>query len=410
MKWAARRSSRINLDWRVMTERRLRLGVAGLGKAFMLMLPGLARHPNIEIIAAADPRAEARTRFAADFAGPAYESVEELCAAAVEAVYVATPHQFHAEHVRIAARHGKHVLVEKPMALSLEDCAAMIDAVTRAGVQMVIGHSHSFDAPIARTRALSESGAYGALRMITAMNFTDFLYRPRRPEELDNKAGGGVVFNQAPHHVDVVRFLAGGRIKTVRAMTGAWDAARATEGAYSALLIFENGVFASLVYSGYAHFDSDEFMDWTAESGLMKDPNRYGATRAALRAASLGADERALKQTQNYGGEGAPPASDARRRHQQFGPLIASCDAADLRPMPNGVAIYGDAERRFEPLPDPVVPRKEVLDEFCDAVFHGKTGLHNGRWGMATMEACLAILESARTGRDIVLRHQVGVP
>ena len=109
-----------------------------------------------------------------------YESVEALCADAdVEAVYVATPHQFHAEHVAIAAAHGKHVLVEKPMALTLEDCGAMCEAVNRAGVKMVIGHSHSFDAPIARTRELIASGAYGRLRMITAMNFTDFLYRPR---------------------------------------------------------------------------------------------------------------------------------------------------------------------------------------------------------------------------------------
>ena len=51
-----------------MTERKLRLGVAGLGRAFMLMLPGLVRHPNVQLVAAADPRAEARARFAADFA------------------------------------------------------------------------------------------------------------------------------------------------------------------------------------------------------------------------------------------------------------------------------------------------------------------------------------------------------
>ena len=133
-----------------MTDRRLRLGVAGLGKAFMLMLPGLIRHPNIQLVAAADPREAARARFAADFQANTYESVEGLCADPhLEAVYIATPHQFHAEHVRIAAAHGKHVLVEKPMALTLEDCRAMIDAVTAAGVHMVIGHSHSFDAPIA---------------------------------------------------------------------------------------------------------------------------------------------------------------------------------------------------------------------------------------------------------------------
>ena len=59
--------------------------------------------------------------------------------------------------------------------------------------------------------------------MITALNYTDFLYRPRRPEELDTAQGGGAVFNQAAHQVDIVRLLGGGRVKSVRAATGAWD-------------------------------------------------------------------------------------------------------------------------------------------------------------------------------------------
>ena len=59
--------------------RRLRLGVAGLGRAFTLMLPTFRAHPLIELAAAADPRPEARERFAADFCAPAYESVERLC-------------------------------------------------------------------------------------------------------------------------------------------------------------------------------------------------------------------------------------------------------------------------------------------------------------------------------------------
>ena len=78
--------------------------------------------------------------------------------------------------------------------------------------------------------------------------------------------------------------------------------------------------------------------------------------------------------------------------------------------MPNGVAIYGDVERRFEPIPEPDVPRKEVIDELCNAVFHGIAAPHNGQWGMATMEVCLAIIQSARAGRDIMLRHQMGIP
>src|SRR3569623_3181722 len=194
------------------------------------MLPTFLRDQRVELVAAADPRPEARARFASDFGGRACETVEALCADPhVEAVYIATPHQHHAAHARIAAARGKQLLLEKPIALTLADAQAITDAAHKAQVHLVVGHSHSFDAPILRTRALIESGAYGRVRMITALNYTDFLYRPRRPDELDTAQGGGVVFSQGAHQVDIVRLLGGGLVTSVRAATGAWAPARPTE-------------------------------------------------------------------------------------------------------------------------------------------------------------------------------------
>ena len=393
-----------------MTERRLKLGVAGLGRAFTLMIPAFGGHPKIELVAAADPRAQARARFTADFGGRSYPSVEALCADSdVEAVYVATPHEFHARHAIMALERGKHVLVEKPMALSLGECRGMIDAAQKAGVQLVVGHSHSFDAPIARTRNLIASGIYGRLRMITAVQFTDFLYRPRRPEEL-SKESGGVLINQAPHHVDIARLLGGGLVNSVRASAGSWDAERPADGAYSALLPFADGAFATLTYSGYGHFDSDEFADWIAESGYPKNPAAYASARNQLEQATTPAEELALKEARNYGGkESAVAAPSAERFHQHFGLVIASCERADLRPGPKGVAIYADRERVFEPVPVPPIPRAEVIDEFCAAIIDGKPPLHGGAWSLATMEVCFAMQQSARENREIALRHQVAI-
>jgi phthalate 4,5-cis-dihydrodiol dehydrogenase len=384
--------------------RKLKIGVAGLGRAFSVMLSTFRNDPRVALVAAADPRPEARERFAEDFGGRAYASVEELCTDPdVEIVYVATPHQHHAEHARLASTQGKHLLVEKPIALTLADARAMIDAAREACVHLIVGHSHSFDAPILRTRALVESGAFGGVRMIHALNYTDFLYRPRRPEELDTAKGGGALFNQAPHQVDIVRLLGGGRVKSVRAQTGAWDPGRPTEAAYSALLTFENGVFASLTYSGYAHFDSDEFQNWTGEMGQRKTPG-------AAKQCSPGdpAHEIALKNARNYGGEAWQPPSQAAA-HQHFGTVIVSCHGADLRPVPEGVMIYESNGQRLETLPPPQVPRVEVIDELYDAVVRGRKPLHDGAWAMATLEVCLAMLISAREGRDISLSHQVAV-
>src|SRR5262245_33713236 len=223
-----------------MPDRKLRLGAVGLGRAFSLMLPTFLRHPLVEMVAGADPRPEAQARFVQDFGGRGYDTVEALCAdPRVEAVYISSPHELHAAQACLAAARGKHVLVEKPMALSVADCQAMIDAARKANVALVVGHSHSFDAPIARTRELIAGGTYGRLSMIHALNYTDFLYRPRRPEELAD--GGGVLFNQAPHQVDVIRLLANEAVASVRALVGAWDDKRPVPGACSALLTFASG-------------------------------------------------------------------------------------------------------------------------------------------------------------------------
>ena len=80
------------------------------------------------------------------------------------------------------------------------------------------------------------------------------------------------MFNQAAHQVDIVRLVGGGRVASVRAATGAWDPSRPTEGAYAALLTFADGAFASLTYSGYGHFDSDEWQGWIGEMGQKKTP------------------------------------------------------------------------------------------------------------------------------------------
>jgi phthalate 4,5-cis-dihydrodiol dehydrogenase len=383
----------------------LRIGVAGLGRAFTVMLPTFAADPRVALVSAADPRMEARRSFARDFGGRAYDTVEELCADPdIEIVYVATPHQLHARHAILSARNGKHVLVEKPMALTLDDCAGMIAAARSAGVHLIVGHSHSFDAPILRTRELVASGEFGAVRMIQALNYTDFLYRPRRPEELDTAQGGGAVFNQAAHQIDIVRLIGGGRVKSVRAATGAWDAARPTEGAYAALLTFANGTFAALTYSGYGHFDSDEFFGWIGEMGQPKQPY----ARKPQSFASL-ADEEAAKNARNYGGANWQQVPTQTLAHQHFGTIIVSCERGDLRPMPDGVMIYQKGTARLDPMPPPNIPRAEVIDELYAAVVDGKPPLHHGEWAMATLEVCLAMLQSAREGRDVALRHQVAV-
>jgi phthalate 4,5-cis-dihydrodiol dehydrogenase len=240
--------------------------------------------------------------------------------------------------------------------------------------------------------------------MIHALNYTDFLYRPRRPEELRTAEGGGVVFSQAAHQVDVVRLLAGSEVVRVRAVTGAWDSGRNTEGAYSVLLWFADGAFASLTYSGYGHFDSDEWCDWTGEMGHAKNPSEHGSARSRLRQIANPEEEARLKNESTYGGPSyKAPATAAAARYQHFGPIVVSCEHGDVRPLPDGVLIYGDEAKRHEALPPPTVPRSEVIDELVAALREGVAPLHDGPWARATLQVCLAILASARDDRDVSL-------
>ncbi len=386
----------------------MRVGVAGLGRAFTLMLPTFLRETRVRLVAATDPHDAAVAQFERDFGGIGYRDIAALCAAPnVDVIYVATPHQMHAAHACMALEAGKHVLVEKPMALTVAECDAMTGAAKTANRMLIVGPSHSFDAPIARTRALIAGGAFGRVRMVQAAYATDYLYRPRRPEELSTPLGGGVIFSQAAHQIDIVRLLGGGLVSTIDACTGSWDPTRLTEGAYSALLRFAHGAFASATYSGYGRFDGDEMMDNIGEMGVPKHAE-HGAARKRLRAAA--SNEEALKIAHNYGGAAyLPPASDAPTAHPHFGFVLASCERADLRPTPTGVWIYEDEQRRFEAVPVDSVPRVEVIDELVRAVVDGISPRHDGAWGCATLEATIAILDAAKSGGPVALHRQVAV-
>ena len=376
------------------------LGVVGLGMAGAVMVHAAALHPGIRIVAAADPQPDPRAAFARDFGAAAFEDARQVCERAdVEAVYIATPHQFHREHAILAAECGKHVVVEKPLALTLEDCDAIVEAVDRNKVHLIVGHTHGFDPAVREMRRVIRSGDVGPLGLVAMWNYTNFIYRPRRPEELDTARGGGILFNQIPHQIDTLRVL-GGDIHSVSAVAQQLDKSRPTEGLASALLRYESGAAATITYSGYDHFDADELHFWIAESGAPKAADQHGAARRALLDRKEDEAELRVKNFALGARRYEPPA------HQpHFGAMIVTCAEADLRASRDGVLIYGRDGVREVALPQRTgVPgRREVLDDLYGAVRHGRAPLHDARFGRATLATALAILQSAREGREVVV-------
>jgi phthalate 4,5-cis-dihydrodiol dehydrogenase len=388
----------------------IRLGLIGLGGATNQILPSLRSHPGVRIVAAADLRPDARERFASAFGAPAYAEVEALCNdPQVNTVYIATPHQWHKEHAVLAAACGKHIIVEKPMALTIEDCEAMTQAAARRGVHLLVGHTHSFDPPVRRMREVIRSGELGPLAMVNTWSYSNFLMRPRRQEELDTAQGGGVIFNQLPHQVDMVRLLGGGMVRSVRSMAWALEPQRPTEGSHLTFLQFEDGAAASLVFSGYDYFDSDEFHFWVGESGEQKSPDNHGKARAKLRRFADAREESAFKASAaTQAGVGSAP-QPANWHHLHCGVTLVSCARGDMRPSADGVLIYGqDGRRELQVARGLAFPDKgSVVDEMLQAIRTGVSPLHDGAWGTATMEVCTAVLQSARERREIMLQHQV---
>jgi len=386
--------------------------MAGLGVASTQILPAVSRLPYLQITAAADLRADALSKFRKEYDAAAFSSVEEMCRSSdVDFIYIATPNQLHAEHAITAATHKKHVIVEKPMAMSLEECETMNAAAEKYGVKLLCGHTHSFDPPIRKIREIVKSGELGKLCMINTWNYNEFMYRPRMKHELATSRG--VVLNQGPHHVDIVRLIGGGMARSLRAMTGIWDKARGYEGSYTCYLEFEDGTPATLVYSGYGFFDTAELFSWVGEGGQYREPETNLKVRRRLREVRSAEDEERLKEGMRFGGRREGEYShlwSGERKQPFFGFTLVSCEKGDIRQTPTGLFIYGENDKREIDLPVGSRGREAEIEELYNAVVHKRPVFHDGRWGEATLEVCLAMLESAKERKEILLSHQVPSP
>jgi phthalate 4,5-cis-dihydrodiol dehydrogenase len=378
---------------------RIRIGIVGIGAAGWAFVPAIRDNPAFKLAAVAETDATMREAAAAETGASAYADLPSMLRLAeLDAVYIATPTELHPEHVAQVCAAKKHVLTEKPMAIRVEQAQQMVAAAERAGVVLQVGHSHSYDLPIARMHEIVASGALGRVRMIHTWNFTDWMARPRRAAELDVEQGGGVTYRQGAHQVDVLRLLGGGMVKSVRASTFDWDASRRSVGAHTIFLNFADGAVATAVYNGYGRFSGTELTGGVGEWGLDEKP------RAATKPAALSPEQELTAKRQRA--RNAIPANAPHQPH--FGLTLASCEGGDIRQSPEGLLVYSDKGREEIVLPKDKSPRDLVIAEFAEAIA-GKRVTHSGRWGLANLEVCTAAIESSRTGGEIELKHQVAV-
>ncbi|HEY7061134.1 MAG TPA: Gfo/Idh/MocA family oxidoreductase [Chloroflexota bacterium] len=397
--------------------RKLKIGMIGIGVGGAEILPAMEAMESLELVAGADIVPATLERFQARYPWTkTYGSAEELCQDPnVEAVWISSPNRFHAQHTILAANHGKHIVVEKPMAINLDEARAMVEAADRNGVKLLAGHTRAFTLPLRAMRRVVASGKLGALRAVNVWAYSDWILRPRTADELDISQGGGVPYRQGPHQVDTVRLLGGGLVRSVRAQVGHWLPERPIPGYYSAFLEFEDGTPATIVHNGYGYFLGAELVPWG------QDRQRYTAEERANIRAALRSGTRAEtdeKQAMRIGGE---QESKIFRREEpepwvpeDCGFVLTSCDRGDVRQSAYGIYVHSDrGKEEIDVVAGRAMgtsQRRAELEELYDAVVLGKPLWHDGRWGMATLEVCLAMMQSARERQEIRLQHQVPVP
>ncbi len=379
----------------------VRFGIAGIGNEGRQIAPYFDLEPSVELTAAADVRPEALDSFREDYpqAKP-FQSVEAMCESGdVDAIWVATPNPYHAEHTIAAARAGVDVILEKPMAITLDEASAMVEATEKAGTRLLL-HSHASDSPVVTMRDVIVSGRLGRLIGIHAWSYKAWLRSPRLPAEVDTSRGGGVVFRQGPHQIEIVRRIGGGLVGSVRAYTGRWHPAFQTEGDYTAMLEFADGTPATMVFNGYGYFNITDLTWGVTESGFVSSGGyKKQVTQTAPIDPAVFYTKPRLER----------PKLDRERKQPIYGLAIASCEGGDLRQSPDGVFVYTD-EGCEEIVCPPYRDRATDLKEMADAINEGRGVFPDGRWGLATLEVILAILQSARERREIVLSHQVAAP
>ncbi|HEV2274824.1 MAG TPA: Gfo/Idh/MocA family oxidoreductase [Acidobacteriaceae bacterium] len=263
----------------------LRIGILGSGFMGQTHAAAISRVPELRVSAVAcGSRAQ---RLAAQYSASYESSASSLISRPdVDAVVIATPHFAHTQDALSAIDAGKPVLIEKPMATTLEDCHAILDASRRTGVPIAVGYHQRFRRTVREARKLIATGRIGEILTVQ-------ISMPMFWPETVNAVGDhwewwrdprsvGHILNSGPHAVDLLRWFLSSEVREVAAFCQPGPLPGEPERTTMALLRMERGALASLYSSNMlpcAPFPGEEFrLRIVGAEGLI-DLNPYGELR-----------------------------------------------------------------------------------------------------------------------------------
>jgi predicted dehydrogenase len=316
------------------------------------------------LVAVCDPQGNRAAEFSEKYGIPGYKSLEELMAnhaGQVGVVSVLTESGLHAPHTLEVVKYGKHVVVEKPMALTLDDADAMIQACDAAGVRLFVVKQNRFNRPVVAVRDAFLKGKFGRITMGTVR-----VRWSRSQAYYDQDAwrgtwamDGGVFSNQASHHVDLLRYFLGEPVSVfARTRTALVDIECEDTGV--AIVEFASGAIGVI-----------EATTAVRPKDLEGSLSLLGETGTAIISGF------AVNQLETLNFTNEPP-------------LSPEAFAAISENPPN---VYGFGHQAY-------------YDSVVKSLSESGAALVDGLEGRRSLELILAIYESAATGQPVSLRYK----
>ena len=357
---------------------RVKTGIIGCGKGAHLHAQALKNVSESLFTAVYSRNIDKARAFAEMYDVLAYPSIEEMASAGVEAVVICTPHPVHAEVAIQASEAGMHVLVEKPLASSLQDCDAMIKAAKENAVVLGTICQRRFYPASMRLKRAIDAGKIGrpALGSVSMLGWRDEAYYRIDPWRGSwDGEGGGVLVNQAPHQLDLLQWYMG----PIDELFGYWANLNhpyiEVEDTALAIIKFKSGAFGNIVVSN------------------SQNPALYGKVHV-------------------HGGNGASVGVQT-----DGGQMFIAGMSTIMEPPINDLWTIRGEEHLLEQWKledtalfskiDPTVYfHEKQIQDFLQAIINGTSPLIDGEEGRKTVEIFTAIYRSTRDQKPIIFPLQ----
>jgi UDP-N-acetyl-2-amino-2-deoxyglucuronate dehydrogenase len=323
-------------------------------------LLGLGQIPNATLSAVCDIDEAKAQKLASQFGVPAFTDMHRMMTDAdVDVVVILTESGRHAEHTCALAKYGKHIVVEKPMALSLDDADAMIRVCDLAGIKLFVVKQNRFNVPVVQLRKALEQGRFGKLVLGTVRVRWS---RDQKYYDQDSWRGtwaldGGVLTNQASHHVDLLEWMMGD-VESVYAMTTTALVNIESEDTAVVALRFRNGALGVI-----------------EATTAVRPKDLEGSVSVLGEGGSVEIGGFAVNQMKTW----------------QFTQPSAGDEDVITKYSVNPPNVYGFGHQAY-------------YEHVVDCILNRKTQLVDGLQGRKSLELISAIYESVETGQEVHLR------